>query len=91
MYKENENKVLTLKSDGLNTSMELPWDADIERYLNALYALCIHETFYPETIISGMMQFAVDHMPTEMMKANFPNVYADVYGSYPDNENGDEC
>ena len=58
--------ILEFKShDAPISHIEMPWDANVEDVLQALYGAMITATFNPVSILRGMKEFAEEHLPAE--------------------------
>ena len=56
---------ITVRSSNQSTTIEIPWDASAEQYIQAFYAAMIAETFPPDTIVQAFKNFAEEHLPSE--------------------------
>lgn len=62
---ENNKTVISLEHDGCKHTSELPWDANLNDLLNAFFGLCVSATFYPNSILECMKEFAEERLANE--------------------------
>ena len=53
--------ILTLKNGNSIITFELPWDADANDILNAVYSGMVGLTFNPDDVLQAMQNFVDDH------------------------------
>ena len=56
---------ITFKTNYCNMAYELPWDADAEAILNAVYSAMIGMTFSADGILDAMQEFVDSHKNSE--------------------------
>jgi hypothetical protein len=72
-------QTLTHEANGLKTTIELPWDADMDTICRAVMAICVNMTFDPAVALNGMATYVVEHMDTKELE----ELYNDIAGSLP--------
>lgn len=54
---EYKQTISVTNSEGLKSMVEIPWDAGVEDWMNAIFGILTAQTFIPSTIIRGMRDF----------------------------------
>lgn len=57
--------IVTFKSHNNVITYELPWDADANDILNAVYSGMVGLTFNPDDVLQAMQNFVDDHKKTD--------------------------
>lgn len=79
MDKNYENQTLTHEANGLKTTIELPWDADMDTICRAVMAICVNMTFDPTVALHGMATYVIEHMDSNELE----ELQNEISGSLP--------